>query len=178
VLDEVFAGLDSVFDPGDQKPGRHGGPRVVRPQLIPGQLQPDELVEGHVLVERADDEVPVTPCLGAVVVHFESVAFGKPRDIQPVASPSLAESGVTQQSIDGPVPCLRLACRTEAQDMSWGWWQADHVERRAAEQDGRSRGGSRVEVGPSVFGGDKCVDRISDPGCSDPWYRWPGQRSP
>ena len=68
----------------------------------PGDLISDKMVEGHVLVDRANHGVAIAVgfFVGMVLLVGAAVAFAKAGDVEPVASPSFAEVRAVQQLID------------------------------------------------------------------------------
>ena len=62
---------------------------IVRGQQVTGDLLSDELVIGHVVVERVDDVVAVFPRIGVPVILVVAGRVGVARDIQPVPTPAL-----------------------------------------------------------------------------------------
>ncbi len=80
---------------------RIGGDLV---QFVARQLFAQELVEGLVLVERADHVVAVPPHLWLGIVPFETVRFGIADQVQPVAAPFFAILWRVQQAVDDGFP--------------------------------------------------------------------------
>ena len=58
---------------------------------VAGDLFADKLLEGLVVVERADDVVTVSPSVRVGEVALHPIGFAVARDVEPVASPVLAE---------------------------------------------------------------------------------------
>ena len=156
---------------GDEKPGGRdgiecragfgGALRIGFGQQVTGDLQADEPVVGHVLVERADDEVPILVGVGPVLVEGVSVALGKSHQIQPVAAPAFSVVLAGQQPVDLGGPCrLEVLFRLGQESLLivGRWREADHVEVDSAEQRGRSRPGIGREPFGSLGSADEPVD--------------------
>ena len=77
--------------------------RVVRRQLVAGNLPADELVVRHVLIEGLDQEIAVMIGVRPVVVLLVAVRLGKPGHVHPVPCPALAEVGRVEQPVDQPL---------------------------------------------------------------------------
>ena len=58
--------------------------------LVAGDLELDEPIVRHVVVEGPDHEVAVVVGVLAVVVLLVAVALGEPRQVEPVPRPALA----------------------------------------------------------------------------------------
>ena len=117
-------------------------------QQVACDLQSDELVIGHVLVQGPDHEVSILEGTGPVLVERVAVALGKPHQVQPVPSPAFAVVRTGQQSIDlaGPRRLeVLLGLGQESLLVVGRGWQSDEVEVEPPQQSRRS--------GPSV-GGD------------------------
>ena len=95
----LFGDLGGEHAGGEEAGGRHRLP-VIGSQFISGDLPVHELIERHVLVERADDEVAILIGGGTVGIVLESIGLGKARDVQPVARPALAIGGAGEQGVD------------------------------------------------------------------------------
>ena len=63
------------------------------------KMEPDKLIERHILIERADHRIAKAPCVRPrfVIVHRQlPTAFTKTHDIQPMSSPSLTKCRLCQ----------------------------------------------------------------------------------
>ena len=87
--------LHAVVGTRHQKAGR-----FVDPHAITSKLFKQEFVEGFVFVDGSNDIVAIGPGIGAWLIRFKSIAFGKFDDIQPMPTPALAEMGRREQSVD------------------------------------------------------------------------------
>ena len=108
---------------------------VLGKQLIGSNLLKNEVVEGHVLVQRIDHPVPIPPGMGSRVVVLESITVGIADDVQPVLGPALSIGRRGQQSIHQPRPCARTTVRHETVNLFRGRWQAKQVQVQPANQD-------------------------------------------
>ena len=88
----LAASNHSVVHSGDKEP-RCCCTFASGQQLVAEELQADELVIGHVAVQRVDDPVTVGPGRFARPVTFEPVAFPEANDIEPVPAPAFAVAG-------------------------------------------------------------------------------------
>ncbi|GIS60525.1 MAG: hypothetical protein CM1200mP2_27500 [Planctomycetaceae bacterium] len=176
------------------------GFRIGFGQQVTGDLQADEPVVGHVLVERADDEAPGTGRLGPVLVEGVSVALGKSHQIQPVAAPAFSvffwlassRSISAAQPPRSPFP-PRPGISVDRRELEGG----RSFEVDSAEQRGRSRPGIGREPFGSLGSADEPVDvgsnhvsigdcrRLGFPpaagttsGSCRPGHQWPGWRRP
>ena len=73
-----------------EKAGGHHGFGIARCELIARELPLHKLCPRQVVVECADHEVAVMPCVGPVVVVLKAGAFGEAGHIKPVARPAFA----------------------------------------------------------------------------------------
>src|SRR5207247_7457569 len=73
---------------------------LIRADLISGELLEYETVVRLVVIERADDVIPVTPGVPAVSVVFEAIGFGEPHDVEPMPAPALAIMRARQEACD------------------------------------------------------------------------------
>ena len=88
-----------AVDAGRQEARRLEGQRVVRGELVAGNLPLHEGVEGQILVEGLNDEVAVVVGGGPVIVVLETVTLGEaPRSSQ-WRAPALAVGGDARQPI-------------------------------------------------------------------------------
>ena len=62
-------------------------------EQVAGDVFTDQLVEGHVLVEGADQVIPVPPGVVDLVVPLVSVSLGEMDDVHPVPRPAFTEMG-------------------------------------------------------------------------------------
>ena len=137
LLDLVLGDLRAV-DAGGQEAGRRQGQRVVRLELVAGDLPLDERVVRQVLVERLDDEVAIVIGGRPVVVVLEAVALGEAGQVEPVPGPALAVVRDGEQ----PVDQLREGVRRGVVDERLRPPRAS-----AAGRSGRSRRGESAAVG-------------------------------
>ena len=109
--------------------------------LVPGQLQPDELVERHVVVQGLDDEVAVVVGGRPVGVALVAAAVGVAGDVQPVPAPALAVVGAGEEPVhEGLVGGVRVRGLDERLDLVRRRRQPGQVERDAADQRAGVRG--------------------------------------
>ena len=78
-------------------------------EQVASELLHSELIQRHVLIDRLDHPVPVTPRIRASAVLFVPIAVGVPGLIQPVAAPALTEMRRGERAIHKAlVSCGRL----------------------------------------------------------------------
>src|ERR1700728_2227798 len=75
--------------------------------MIACQLQPNKLIEGQILVECLDNEIPVVMSAGSITVKFIASTFSIPNGIKPVTCPSFAIAIAGKESIDQFFVCVR-----------------------------------------------------------------------
>ena len=163
LLDLVGRDLGAV-DAGREEPGGEKCLRILRGELVAGELPGDEGVEGEVLVQGLDHEVAIVIGGGAVGVVLEAVALGEPGEVEPVPAPALAVTGTGQEPASKPV--VRVGCRVieECGDLLGRGRQAGQVEGEPAGQ----LPPVRLGIGPDSLrlegGEDEPVDRVAAPG--------------
>ena len=69
---------------------------IVGSDFVARNLLHDELVEGFVVIDRANDVVAISPRLGAISIYMVAVRFSVANQIQPVAAPPFAVVGAGQ----------------------------------------------------------------------------------
>ena len=98
-------------------------------QLVSCDLHHQELVEGPVVVETANDEVPVAKCRGPdPVVGGVAFRIGVTGGIQPVSAPAFSVMRRGQQAGDQPLPGLRLSIVDEGRHLGGRRRQAQQVK--------------------------------------------------
>ena len=73
---------------------------VLRGELVPGNLFDQEAVERLIAIERFDDIIAKAPGFGKMTIVFESLGFGKSRQVKPVLRPAFAVMRAVEQPID------------------------------------------------------------------------------
>ena len=144
---------------GDQGLGIAGA------QLVPGELEGEELVVGQVVVEGLDHPIAIAPGVGPFGVEFEAVGVGVVGQIEPVLRPSLAVGGAVEEAVDDPFVCIGEIVVQEGPDLLGGRRQAGEVERGAADQADAVELGGVLEFQGLHLGEDEPIDRIARPGC-------------
>ena len=81
---------DIVIGSGDKKGRSYFDIELARGDHIASDMLANELIHGHVIVERTDHVVAERPQVVDNIVSFESNAFSKPYDIKPVPRPMFA----------------------------------------------------------------------------------------
>ena len=103
VIHRVLAHRDHqcvVPRPGGEETQRDRGLRVVGKQGVAGQLLLHKARVGLVLVQRADDVVPIMPRVRARVVVVVAVRVRVVRDVEPMPRPVLAVPRRSEQARD------------------------------------------------------------------------------
>ena len=116
------------------EPGGDEGRRIVGRDLIPRDLESDELVEGQVAIEGRDDPVAIPPGVGPGLVELEAVGVGVSRQVEPVLCPSLAVMRRGEQTIDDPLERPRLVVLQEGRDLFGRWRKTDQIECNPPDQ--------------------------------------------
>ena len=127
--------------------------RCIR-QKITGDLLHDELVVGHVAVERSDHPVAPDPHL-ATMIFFVAVGIGIAGEVEPVPCPLLAIAVAREQGIDR----LLVAVGLEGGELLGRRRQADEIEIDAAAERGGVGLRRRREPLRGKVRGDDRVDR-------------------
>ena len=90
--------------PADGEESHGGEVRGIRGhELVRGDLQLQKAIVSQVLIERPDDPLAIGVGVGKLPLFAGvnvSLGIGIPRDIQPVASPSLAVARTREQAFD------------------------------------------------------------------------------
>ena len=87
--------------PHPQETGRNHGLGVVRRELVPGDLLPDEAVEGAVGIEGPHHVIPVAPSVAAVVIVGEARGVRVAHDVEPVLRHPLPVVRAGEQPVNG-----------------------------------------------------------------------------
>ena len=109
---------------GGNESGQSNRKEVIWGVFVPRQLPFDELVVGDVLVESLDDGIPVTVCIGAIIVGLISMAFTKSGQIQPMTSPPFTEMIAVEQAVDLLTIGIGILVHEEGFHLIRGWRQA------------------------------------------------------
>ena len=106
----VLANIDRRMDPLAQEPEARADDRLVEalaPDAVRGCVQQiardvldDELVVGHIGVERADDVVAILKRVGDVVIELMPARLGVAHQVEPMPAPAFAEVGRGEQLVD------------------------------------------------------------------------------
>ena len=149
-----------------EKPGRPQLVQVVRMQLVGSQHQADHLVIGRIPVERFDD--PVTPVPDMVLTVPQLLAepppVAVPPDVHPMPRPAFPVSRVVEQALRRSiVPLWRLVI-LEGCDFPCRWGDTDQVQVEPPQENDPRGLTLRDQSLLLVSSGEKCVDRVSDPG--------------
>ena len=147
----------AVITRGDQAFGRYLF------QFIAGQLLADELVVGLVFVQRADDVIAITPDIGFGAVALETVAFGIPYQVEPVAGPVLAVMGRGEEPINHFLVSVRRTVCEESIDLPRRRRQPDQVIVDAPQQDTFLGWRRRLQAGRLQLRQYENIDRVPDP---------------
>ena len=129
----------------------------------PASCSIDELIERHVLVERADDPIAIGPDL-AVVVEVNAVRVGIAGHIEPVAAAMLAPVLRLHQPIDQLLVGIRRLVVDERFDQRRLRRQARQIETEPAGE--RPAVGFRRgrQAGRFQLGQNERIDRVLHPG--------------
>ena len=130
--------------------------------LVSGDLLADEAVEGAVLVEDADDVVPVAPERRPVAVDGEAVGVGVAHDVEPVPRPALAVARRREEAVDdgGRRLELRPGVADVGVDILRGRGETREVDGDAADPDAARHRGSRFEAARLQPCEDESVDGV------------------
>ena len=90
--------------------------------FVTSKLLGDELIIGHVRVDRIDDPIAITPGKRLHFVSFVAVGFSKPRQIQPMSCPALTEMLRSQKLIHDFFVRVRRSILFESNDFFRSWW--------------------------------------------------------
>ncbi len=102
---------------------------------VPRQLLEDEAVVGQVLVEGANDPVPVVVRGRTRGVHLEAVRLGVLDDVEPVLRPAFSIARAREDLIHKPRPGVGSGVPHEGGHVLGRGQQAVHVEVEPANQD-------------------------------------------
>ncbi len=78
----------------------HDHIRIVRSQLIAGQLLDDKPIIGLIAVKRPDHIIAIGPGVGPIGILLEPIRLGIPNQIKPMPAPSFAIVRAGQQPVD------------------------------------------------------------------------------
>src|SRR5262249_39589102 len=126
-------------------------------------MLPNQLVIGHIAVERSDQVIAITPGLRNIRVAFAAMRLAIAHEVHPMARPALSEALGSQQAINqGSVGILSTVVR-EALDILERRRQACQIKRKPANQGssvGRRSGGEALSF---QFGEHESVERVEGP---------------
>ena len=138
--------------------------RVLRIDLVAGELLFDEFVVGLVAVETLHHVVAIAPGVGAVHVVLVAVALGEADDVEPVAAPLFAVVRRGQQTVDDFLPGVGRFVGEEGVDLFGSGRQAGEVEGDAADERGAVGGRRGFQSGFLESGQQEGVDGRLRPG--------------
>src|SRR5262245_38637528 len=75
---------------GDKESGRRRSEKITRLEQVAGYLPACELIVGHILVERLDDEIAIVESVRSILVELVAGAVGKTNYVEPVSCPAFA----------------------------------------------------------------------------------------
>ena len=102
--------------------------------LVSGELLPDELVVGPVLVEGPDDVVAVAVHVGTELVPLVSVRVCVADDVEPVPRPVLAVARTREEALDESLVGARKSIGKEGIDFRRRGGQPRDPEGQAADR--------------------------------------------
>ena len=150
-----------VIGSGDEERAADLDGGVELAEHVAGEVFPHELVEGLVVVQRADDVVAERIEVIDDEVAFEAVALAEADDIEPVAAPVFAIARRGQQAVDegfGRLTGVGLMGRDEGVDLGLRGREAGEVVTQTTDQ---RLGLGRGAPGEFLFGQlgvDEAVD--------------------
>ena len=132
---------------------------------IPGQLHAYELIVWQILIECLDDEIPIVKGAFAILVEGVAITFRKTRQVQPVASPALAETFTAQNFVHQFAPVLGIFVIQEYLDLRPAWRKSgkSHVE-TTNRSCFRCLGSERDPFGLQLMQ-HELIDRVGTQGC-------------
>ncbi len=130
-------------------------------QQIRRDLLFQELIEGQVLVESADDVIAIGIGVGIMPVFLPQITFrvGVTRHVQPMAPPPLAVTRGSQQPVHDFGKGVRRFVCLEDRDFLWRWRQPDKVESGAPNQCMFVSFGRGLQMGGFEAGQNEFVHR-------------------
>ncbi len=153
--------VDVIIGPGDEERAADLDLGLELPDHVASEVLAYELVEGLVLVERADDVVPEWVKVIDDNVALEAVALAEADDVEPVAAPAFAVARRGEQAIDegfGRFAGVGLVGSDEGIDFGLRGREARKVVTDAADERLRSGGGVAGEFLLGELGGDEAID--------------------
>ena len=173
--------------PADGEESHGGEVRGIRGhELVRGDLQLQKAIVSQVLIERPDDPLAIGVGVGKLPLFAGvnvSLGIGIPRDIQPVASPSLAVTRTREQAFDqrshGGIG-IGGGGFFKGGDFIRRRRKARDIEAHPADQGARVGGVRRPEPSGVQFRENEtidvrlCPDRFLDGGRSS--FRWKAKR--
>ena len=138
-------------------------------EQVAGQLHPDKLVVGQILVPALDDPVAIGMGAGhrhkttSTRVEATDIVVAIAGNVEPVASPSLAVSLRGQEPIDELGPGISSLVGLEGGDLFRCGGQAGEVQCGAADQGQLVGLPGRREALVSQFGQNEMVDIVLRP---------------
>ena len=160
--DAEFLVVRAALRIGHRVPVKRGGDQLLRigvREQVARQLFHREPVEWHILVERLDDPVAVSPD-GAGKVFFVSVRVGVAGQVEPVARPAFAESGRGEQPVDRGFVRSVGRIRAECVGVFRGGRQPRQIKACAPQQHPAIRLRGRAQVFPIQPGQHEAVDVV------------------
>ncbi|MEY3958659.1 MAG: hypothetical protein RJA37_1262 [Verrucomicrobiota bacterium] len=152
---------DVIVRSGDEEGAADLDLRPAFADDVAGEVLADELVEGLVLIQRADHVVAEGPEVIDDEVPFEAVAFAEAHHVEPAAAPLFAVARRGEQAVDerlrGGLGVLGMGGDEGVLFLRRGW-QAGEVVGHARDQRGRSGGRIEVEAVGGQFLADEAVD--------------------
>ena len=136
VIDDVLLVIKEASAEGQEAQGRQVAGVFASHERVRRELQLEELVIRHILIESPDDPITVSVGVGVTTFLFEDITLGVgvTRNVEPVPAPAFAEGWGGEESVDEFIVCLRVAIRDEALDLGGGGRQAVQHKVRATNQ--------------------------------------------
>ena len=144
-----------VHRAADKEPGGH-----VHAERVSGDLLPDELVVGLVVVECGDDVIAEAPGVGPLAVRLEAVALGKANHIQPVPAPAFTVARVIKHLVHQALEGVRLFIGEKRLHLLRRRRHAEHHEVEPADEGGAIGFGGGGEFLLGELRSDERVDGV------------------
>ena len=129
-----FGLSDKIPGTSCQESSRCDSIGIVRTQNVARNLVTQEMIVGHVSIERPDHPIAIMPGVVATLITFKPVRVGVMGNVQPVPCPPFSVMFRRQQTIDESFHSHRGGIVDKRIDVFRCWRQSVEIERQPANQ--------------------------------------------
>ena len=153
---------DEVPGAGREKAGGRDPFGIVGRDDVAGDLAAQELVVGHVGIDRTDHPVAIPPGVRPQLITLEAMRVGVVGDVEPVAGPTLAVVCRREEAVEELFVGIGGMVGNERGHLVGSRRQPEQIKRQPANERATVGLGGRCEVFRGERGPHKAIDLVAD----------------